>query len=269
MTSIPQAMISRMAYCGHEYELPAGSPGRRRKFCPDCVPEVQEVRQEGECRQCGARVVKGRNGPLPDYCTTKCRRAADYERRKDRIAAARRAENKLRRAEAVKTCPQCKVNFTPEKTLAQKFCSKRCSRNFHRDNSGKLCSFDDCDRPLNARGMCVMHWRRWARATGREKAPEWNERRRAHYQKRRALKQAVPSAYIVSGEIFERDGWRCGLCGEGIDPAAAYPDPLSASLDHVVPLSLGGHHVPGNVQAAHLSCNVRKGNRVSVDAMSA
>lgn len=224
----------------------------------------------GLCEKCSAPVVRvGSAGPAPKYCSKACRSQASYGRRKDVIRALERRETQARLAAMVKMCPQCKVNFTPEKTSRQKFCSSRCSTNFHRDSSGKQCSFDDCDRPLRARGMCLMHWRRWARATGREKAPEWDDRRRANHQKRRALKSAVPAADIVPGEIFERDGWRCGLCGEGIDPAAAYPDPLSASLDHVVPLSLGGHHIPDNVQAAHLSCNVRKGNRVGADAMSA
>lgn len=36
---------------------------------------------------------------------------------------------------------------------------------------------------------------------------------------------------------------------------------MSASLDHVVPLSLGGAHTPENTQASHLICNGRKGNR--------
>ena len=114
-----------------------------------------------------------------------------------------------------------------------------------------------------------MHYRRWARSTGREAPPAWDDRRRANYQKRRALKNAVPAADIAPHEVYGRDGWRCGLCGEPIDSSVKWPDPLSASLDHILPLSKGGHHIPENVQAAHLSCNVRKGNRVEADAMSA
>jgi len=60
-------------------------------------------------------------------------------------------------------------------------------------------------------------------------------------------------------EVFERDGWRCGLCGEPIDKGIAWPDPMSASLDHVVPISRGGKHSRANAQAAHLTCNVHKG----------
>jgi 5-methylcytosine-specific restriction endonuclease McrA len=37
---------------------------------------------------------------------------------------------------------------------------------------------------------------------------------------------------------------------------------MSVSLDHVIPLSRGGNHEPGNVQCSHLACNVRKGARV-------
>lgn len=63
--------------------------------------------------------------------------------------------------------------------------------------------------------------------------------------------------------IYERDGWMCQLCGEPVDPALIFPDRLSATLDHIVPLSLGGTHDPSNVQLAHLGCNSAKGNRVA------
>jgi len=36
---------------------------------------------------------------------------------------------------------------------------------------------------------------------------------------------------------------------------------MSASLDHIFPLSLGGDHVRENVHAAHLRCNISKNNR--------
>ncbi|WP_423797180.1 HNH endonuclease [Mycobacteroides abscessus] len=38
---------------------------------------------------------------------------------------------------------------------------------------------------------------------------------------------------------------------------------MSASLDHVVPMSLGGDHLSTNVQCAHLKCNMDKGARCS------
>ncbi|MSS84495.1 HNH endonuclease [Actinomycetaceae bacterium WB03_NA08] len=62
--------------------------------------------------------------------------------------------------------------------------------------------------------------------------------------------------------VFERDGWICQLCGGPVDPELKRPDVMSASLDHVVPLSLGGDHSMENSQLAHLSCNSAKGSRV-------
>ena len=106
-----------------------------------------------------------------------------------------------------------------------------------------------------------MHYKRWARSEGRLSAPNWDERRKANHQKRRALKLALPAEPIRAVDVYERDEWTCGLCSEPVDRLCAWPDPKSPSLDHVLPLSKGGHHVMENVQLAHLDCNVRKGNR--------
>jgi 5-methylcytosine-specific restriction endonuclease McrA len=38
---------------------------------------------------------------------------------------------------------------------------------------------------------------------------------------------------------------------------------MSATLDHVVPISVGGEHTRENVRCAHLRCNARRGNRVA------
>jgi hypothetical protein len=64
--------------------------------------------------------------------------------------------------------------------------------------------------------------------------------------------------------IAERDGWMCHLCGGNIDRALhsqGWLNPDGASVDHVIPLSKGGSNDPANLKAAHLSCNVRRGNR--------
>lgn len=83
----------------------------------------------------------------------------------------------------------------------------------------------------------------------------------ANIRRRRLLEGAAQEPYTREG-IFERDNWVCQLCGERIDPAIQWPQQRSASIDHRVPLSLGGDDTPENVQAAHLSCNVGKGDRV-------
>ena len=62
-------------------------------------------------------------------------------------------------------------------------------------------------------------------------------------------------------DIFIRDEWMCQICGSEVDRTLLYPDPLCASLDHVLALSNGGDHTPANTVLAHLGCNLIKGDR--------
>jgi hypothetical protein len=113
--------------------------------------------------------------------------------------------------------------------------------------------------PNSRRRFCSQKC--WAKAA-RKRWPEdtWTPRRKAAYQKRRALKRTAEAEHILFDEIKARDGNRCGLCGKRVG-SKSYPHRLSASLDHILPLSEGGAHVAANVQLAHLRCNLEKGNR--------
>lgn len=82
---------------------------------------------------------------------------------------------------------------------------------------------------------------------------------RLRSDRRRARLKSVPHEAITREAVFERDGWTCGICLQPIDKSLTYPDKMSASLDHVAPVSLGGAHTMDNVQAAHWLCNVRRG----------
>lgn len=86
----------------------------------------------------------------------------------------------------------------------------------------------------------------------------------AKHRRRVRLEGNGPCEVFADLEIFKRDGWRCGLCGEPVDPSLCHPDPMSASLDHVHPIAKGGGHVRANVQCAHLRCNLSKRDRRKV-----
>jgi 5-methylcytosine-specific restriction endonuclease McrA len=53
--------------------------------------------------------------------------------------------------------------------------------------------------------------------------------------------------------------WTCGICHKSIDRTLIYPDHGYRSIDHVIPLSLGGEHTYDNARIAHWICNVRRG----------
>lgn len=90
-------------------------------------------------------------------------------------------------------------------------------------------------------------------------ARRWDSRGQDGDYRKRARKYGVAYEYINKRKVYRRDGWCCGICGGRIDRKAKYPDPMSPSLDHIVPLSRGGGHLYRNVQAAHLRCNTDKG----------
>lgn len=62
-------------------------------------------------------------------------------------------------------------------------------------------------------------------------------------------------------EIFERDNWICQICHKPVKRGVNGKNPLQPSLDHIVPLSLGGLHIRQNVRCTHLKCNLRRSNR--------
>lgn len=77
-------------------------------------------------------------------------------------------------------------------------------------------------------------------------------------RKHKALKRGNNHEPYVENYIFERDNWMCQLCGRKINKRFKWPNPLSKSIDHIIPLSKGGADAPINVQAAHLRCNMSK-----------
>lgn len=61
----------------------------------------------------------------------------------------------------------------------------------------------------------------------------------------------------------------CGICGREIDKSLKYPNPLSAVVDHIVPISKGGHPSDiNNLQLAHWQCNSRKSNKLYKDDLT-
>lgn len=111
-------------------------------------------------------------------------------------------------------------------------------------------------------------------ATEAERNRLWRARvgytpsKRAADGRRRARKHSAECESFTNEEIFERDGWRCGICRGRIRRELDWPDPQSVSLDHVVPLADGGAHTRANVRAAHLQCNVRRSNRGGAEQLA-
>lgn len=98
-----------------------------------------------------------------------------------------------------------------------------------------LCGSDECRRAYHAQRMAK------------------------YVHARRAARKGADAEVFEPREVFERDGWICGICEDPVDSTVRWPDPGAPTLDHIVPLSKGGTHSRGNTQLAHFYCNSVKG----------
>jgi 5-methylcytosine-specific restriction endonuclease McrA len=111
-------------------------------------------------------------------------------------------------------------------------------------NREKLRATSRATKAKRGRERNRLAWKAWKAAN-----PELY---RAKCARRKArMRSAMVVEKIVPLDIFERDGWLCYLCG---NPA----DVTTATLDHIIPVSHGGHHSAANCRCAHYLCNSRK-----------
>jgi 5-methylcytosine-specific restriction endonuclease McrA len=130
----------------------------------------------------------------------------------------------------LRNCAHCGNTYRPKRSRQKTFCSVECRNDAMRATK--------VSRRVNYNSP--------SRVSGKN-------------PRRRARKYGVEYQPVSKRTVFERDNWTCGICSKPIDQALSYPHQLSASLDHVVPLSRGGAHTYSNVRAAHLICNSLRG----------
>lgn len=222
------------ATCSAGFDVDLDCRGRRPIYCSrDCARRAERARQSLKtqnerrasaapgCETCGGLLQVPIRGPVPRFCSRECGEISRGQRRPVPLDAIECA------------LPGCRVTFVPFHAH-QRCCSEQHGKNLYNRES---------------------------RADGRQAPQPWNDRRRDAYHRRRALKKGASTGEpVVLSVIAERDRHKCGICGKKV-PDVAWPHPMSASLDHIIPLSQGGSHAPSNVQLAHLRCNTAKGNR--------
>lgn len=210
------------------------------------------------CPACSGEVTGPRN---KTYCSDACRyRVRDasatrkaYEASPERQASSA-SRNRARYRDAVSEGKESGARLT--------FWREHGVRGL--SEISDCCVVPDCDRPKFARLKCKPHYQREMLMAGNSWAAADLISGADH--ERRAKKYGVPFERFDKLDIYERDGWICGICLDHVDANLIYPDPMSASLDHVIPLSRGGGHLESNAQCSHLSCNVRKGVRDGEEA---
>lgn len=211
---------------------------------------------EKTCSTCG--IVK----PLGDYAPDerrrdgrqarcrKCHRAYQkrhWQENRERYLQLRRAENQRRKEKirAYRAANRERIREqrrTWEASLSAERTAVRCDQHRLASEAYRLKNADLCNERIRA----------WKKANP-DKPSEYLNRRRANQRG-----NGAPEKFTRT-EIGDRDGWICGICGLAVDKALRFPDQQSPSLDHVIPLVLGGEHSRANSRIAHWICNVRRG----------
>lgn len=159
-----------------------------------------------------------------------------------------------------RNCLQCNKEYSPSQRRKSFFCSKACKSNYRNQqlkisllNSKKVRTCIACNRIIP----------KTARADKKYCSVECSSKLRGRTMNiQRRIRTSEAIFHFKRVDIYERDNWTCQLCLKVVNPNLAFPDPMCASLDHVIPLSRGGSHKSSNVQLAHLRCNTSRGNKV-------
>lgn len=153
----------------------------------------------------------------------------------------------------------------------RKYCSILCSKENAALMAGRRArSCARCKKPLgwfSTKTLCEPC--RAANLLQRRQRDRKNPNRRAqNNHRKRARMYGVKYEPVKRSAVFERDQWKCGICRKHVDRKLTFPHPMSASLDHVVPMALGGEHTYLNTQLAHFICNSKKSHHGTGDQLA-
>lgn len=221
-----------------------------------------------QCAQCGASFVpyrlsgeQRRTGHVQRYCSRKC------------VDEARSATvNRIDQKPAFNTCVVCSSKFQGRR--GRKYCSDTCR---------KLLSADKA-RQYSISKDAVNRAPRQCPECGKQFSPSYGDKRstfcskaccgrysrrkqkRTHRDYRsRARHHSVAYEPIDPIKVFDRDRWRCQVCGcKTPKRLRGSTKPNAPELDHRVPMVLGGGHTWANVQCCCRQCNSDKGAKTVV-----
>lgn len=274
----------RRQWCDPHYKalLNAGKLPPRTGKCADCS-EVFEARKTGrippkcydcvDSRKCVTCTQEIPKRPSPSekkmvrsfyYCSEQCRPRCAVEECQDPVRkrdwCARHYTNWLDHGTP---------HYEPSYTWSEKWECKTCGntdKSTWRTQRREYCT-DTCrvtwkkydgNVPHSFRcGVCdveVPYFDPVTRKRRRIESGYCDKHRKLGSQRRGAPEVTVE-------QLAAEDGLLCNLCGHGVNLNLNYPDKFSPSIDHIIPVSLGGGHERENLTLTHLTCNIRKGNR--------
>ena len=237
--------------CGAAF-TPTWKPQR---FCSRaCGYANRKIDRGLTCLHCG-KAYEPKMYDRVTFCSRPCALA-------HRTAGSKREADRRRAVEGHGACVICGGVLTRQQ---QKTCSRACRLEHNRLAAQR---FNATRKPIVER-VC--------KECGIQFIPEYGDKRegfcgerclRRCYKRiakavRRARTRGVVSESINPVKVFDRDGWRCQLCGKPTPKdKRGSTHSRAPELDHIIPIARGGSHTWANVQCLCRACNQAKSDRL-------
>jgi 5-methylcytosine-specific restriction endonuclease McrA len=233
------------------------------------------ARHSRTCERCGNTFVmrnpsgKARRGETHEgrFCSRKCQAATI------RIYATKTDAKRAERSRARE-----RDDIAPPSVVQCTICGSAFEQ---RDHNSRLCS-DKCRAEdsrrraftLNKSHHLVDSFR--CAECGRQHTPAYGDKSRVYCSQRcgrravnrirhkieRARLRTQTVEPVNPNKVFDRDRWRCQLCGcKTPRKLRGTIEANAPELDHIVPLSVGGEHSYRNTQCACRACNGAKADK--------
>lgn len=262
------------------------------KECPNCRKIFRDVKsrlERRECcsRKCHAEYITVREVFYCKYCfrlNQKSPHRGDPNLYCDRSCSAKHRSVVAQEIKSLKTISknQAKAKAIRDVSYsdmgvvaliwADKFMSPKIQK-MARVAQCLYCQRDYIVGQARARGFCSDDCKDQSIDRTRRRAKKSAAYRIAKLKNKTKRRVRIKSTKVDSVDplvIFKRDLWECYICGTSTPRSLRNKNkPQSPELDHVMPLSKGGHHIETNVACCCRSCNLKKSDRTPLDIITA
>lgn len=250
--------VEKACACCGEVMVLIPSVAKKRSACSMSCASLLKARAKGYshrtkhivCAFCASEVTvtAWKNQDKVRFCSVQCRASLS-----SKVARERDALHRIAARVAAPFISLVKVEIQALRRIAKAIRSQGKCRHCHKlyvrkqrfqHYCGEACS-------LVAAAAAIARYRN----TDSYRAMKRNGKAR-----RRAAMRGCISENIDPIKVFERDKWRCHLCGiKTLRRLRGSTDDRAPELEHIVSLADGGSHTWGNVACSCRRCNGAKG----------
>lgn len=251
-----EAPTPRPRFCSTKCSLEARA--RRRGVMPWDERKALEksVRRMADCISCGVH-FHARHSSDQKFCSDECR-----------VGSIRKYSSRAEARKAWKARAAERAYEAGERRRASDLALEAKARKDAIDRVRSQCA--DCSglvegsrrhTPTSVCLSCAAKRKAASRAKAKRSPASRASRARSKATRRMRMRAARIERFDPF-DIFERDKWRCHMCGCSTPKRLRGTfEPNAPELDHVIPLAAGGEHSRRNTACSCRKCNIEKADK--------